>query len=262
MNLICQASALEELQNLADSGRHSVLVEGVAGCGKTYVAKQYSKMLGISDFIGVSPTVNDIRKSIDTCYEIESRIVICIENLDSGVAAASYTLLKFLEEPRENIYIVVTCCNIHKVPDTILSRSSIVTLSVPTEDDLMKFSSSYPEERRKLISDREGVWKAARNFTDVDYCMNITSTSYYDHLEDLVNIVSSRKPVSDIVWSLSHFPDDREIPTEFAIKYIVSNTKDKRIKKYGIQCIKDLDSSRLASHAVLSKFVFDCKYGD
>lgn len=262
MKLKCQVSALEDLTNLANRDRHSVLIEGVSGCGKTYLAKCYAKLLNVPDFVIVAANVNDIRKSIDMCYNLESRIVLAIENLDSGVLGASYTLLKFLEEPRENIYIVVTCSNINKVPDTIVSRSSVVTVAAPTPEDLKSFASTYSQEKQRMLSERVGLWNAAKNLIDIDYCMNLNSASYIDHFENLVDAVSSKKPVSDIVWTLGHFPDNSEIPIEFAIKYIVSNTDDPRIKKYGIICIRDLDSSRIASHAVLSKFVLDCKYGD
>lgn len=262
MILKCQASALEELRNLASRDRHSVLVEGASGCGKTYLAKQYAKLLDIQDFVSVASTVNDIRKAIDMCYNLEARVVLCIENLDSGVSGASYTMLKFLEEPRENIYIVVTCCNINKVPDTIVSRSSVVTVASPTPEDLRLFASTYPPERQKAIMSRESLWKAVKSLLDVDYCMNLASASYYEHLDNLVDFTKSKKPVSDIVWSLGHYPDNTELPTKFAIKYIVSNTPESRIQKYGIDCIRDLDSSRIASHAVLSKFVMDCKWGE
>ncbi len=262
MKLQCQASAMEELQHLASRNRHSVLIEGTRGSGKSYLAKYYAKILNIADVVIVNSTVNDIRKSIDMCYNLESKVVICVENLDSGVLGASYALLKFLEEPRENIYIVVTCCNINKVPDTIVSRSSIVTVSAPTASDLVEFSKSYPEERRNQLEAYEGIWPSMKNLWDVDYCMNLQSTSYFEHLENLVSFVTSKKSVSDIVWSLNHYPDNTEIPVQFAIKYIVSNTSDANVKKHGILCIKDLDSSRIASHAVLSRFVFDCKYGD
>lgn len=262
MILDCQKSALDDLKSLAEHDRHSILLEGVNGCGKTYVAKQYGKMLGIADFVNVPATVNDIRKSIDMCFNLDSKVVICIENLDGGVIGASYTLLKFLEEPRDNIYIVVTCCNINKVPDTIISRSSVVTLSAPTVNDLQNFARSYSEDKRKFFDNNEGLKKSVRNLWDVDYCMSINSGSYCDHLENLVDLVSSKKAVSDITWSLGHYPDNSEVPVKFAIKYIISNTADPRIKKYGIECIKDLDSSRIAAHAVLSKFVLNCKYGD
>lgn len=260
MNLICQKSALDELKNLANRDRHSILIEGVSGCGKTYLAKQYAKFLAISDIVNVSSTVGDIRKAIDMSYNIESKVVICVENLDSGVAGASYTLLKFLEEPRDNIYIVVTCSNINKVPDTIVSRSSVVTVAVPTESDLDEFIKSYPIERQRLINDRDDIRRSIKSFIDVDYCMNISSTSYYDHLESLLELIHSNKSISDISWALGHYPDNSEIPVRFVMNYIVSNISDRRLKKYGIECVRDLDGSRLASHAVLSKFVMDAKY--
>lgn len=262
MILRCQSSALEDLKNLASRDRHSLLVEGVRGSGKTYLAKQYAKMLNISDFIQVASTVNDIRNSIDTCYNLESKVVLCIENLDSGVPGASYTLLKFLEEPRENIYIVVTCSNINKVPDTIVSRSSVVTVAAPTTLDLTTFAETYPQERQKFLSGRTGIWRSVKNFWDVDYCMNLASVSYCEYLENLPSFIHSKKPVSDIVWSLGHYPDNSELPVTFAVNYIISNTSEARIQKYGIECIRDLESSRLASHAVLSKFVMDCKWGE
>lgn len=262
MNLSCQSTAINELQNLASRDRHALLIEGVSGSGKTYLAKEYAKMLGVADFAIVKSTVQDIRNCADTSYNLESKVVFCIENLDSGVAGASYTLLKFLEEPRENVYVVVTCCNIHGVPDTIVSRSSVVTVSAPTFSDLDLFSRSYPSERQKILSERPGMRAALRNLLDVDYCMNLTSTSYCDHLDSLVQLVKSNKSVSDIVWSIGHYPDNTEIPVKFAIKYIISNTKDEIVKKHGIRCIYELDSSRVAAHAVLSRFVLDCKYGD
>lgn len=262
MNLRCQQSALEELRNLSNRDRHSILIEGVSGCGKTYLSKQYARMLNISDLVNVSATVGEIRKAIDMSYNLESRVVICIENLDSGVAGASYTLLKFLEEPRENIYIVVTCSNINKVPDTIVSRSSVVTVAVPTESDLDEFIKSYPIERQKMIDERDDIRRSIKSFLDVDYCMSVSTTSYFDHLESLLELIQSKKPISDISWALGHYPDGSEIPIRFVMNYLVSNTSDKRIRKYGIECMRDLDSSRLASHAVLAKFVMDAKYSD
>lgn len=262
MKLKCQTTAIKELQQLASRDRHSVLLEGVSGSGKTYLSKQYASMLGIDDYVNTPSTVSDIRKAIDHCYELESKVVICIENLDEGVLGASYTLLKFLEEPRDNIYIVVTCCNIHKVPDTIISRSSVVTLAAPTPNDIDTFISSYMEDRREIIETRDDIRKSVKNFHDVDYCMNMTNLSYCEHLQNLVSLIQSKKPISDIVWALGHYADGSEVPIKFMLNYIISNTSNSHIKTHGISCMKELDGSRIATHAVLSKFVMDCKYGE
>lgn len=262
MELRCQKSALEELNRLAIDDKHSILICGVNGCGKTYLAKRYSKILDIQDFIIVNPNVSEIRKSLDTIYNLESKVVICIENLDSGLLSSSYTLLKFLEEPRENVYVVVTCCNMNKIPDTIISRSSVVTMSAPTDWDIECLSREYPLEKQEISKDRPTIWKSIKNFWDLDYFMNITSSSYLDYIEDIPKILQSRKPVSDIVWSLGHYPDNSELPVKFVMKYIISNIQSSLIRKHALKCSVDLDNSRLASHAILSKFVMECKYGD
>lgn len=261
MNLKCQTSAIKDLEIQAKADRHSVMIEGPTGSGKSYLAKYYAKMLGVSDFVSVKSTVDDIRKSIDSCYSIESKVVVCIENLDSGVLAASYTLLKFLEEPRDNVYIVITCCNMYDVPDTIISRSSVVQLASPTRDDLKQFSSSYPEMKRRMVESRPAIWNSVKNFVDVDYAMNLSST-YCDHLENLINVVKSKRPVSDSVWTICHYPDNSEVPVKFAIQCIISNTKDSVVKKHAIKCIEALNNSRVAQHAIVSKFMMECKYGD
>ena len=136
MNFICQQNAIAELKSLSKYLRHSVLIEGPSGSGKSFLAKQYSQYLNILDFQVINPRVDDIRYCIDTCSGINNDIVICIENLDTGVREASYALLKFLEEPSDNIYVIITCNSIHHVPDTIVSRSSIVSINAPARADI------------------------------------------------------------------------------------------------------------------------------
>ena len=92
-----QKEPLAELKQLAASNRQSILIEGPSGCGKTYLCKQYANMLGIDDFSVVAPKVADIREALDSCLSLQNRVLLAIENLDLGVAGASYTLLKSLE---------------------------------------------------------------------------------------------------------------------------------------------------------------------
>ena len=258
MKFICQSSALSELHTLAESAAHSILLIGPEGSGKTYLSSLYSQMLGISDFQIVDPTVQSIRTAIDQCYQINNPVVLCIENLDRGVAAASYTLLKFLEEPKEHIYIVVTCRNQNRVPDTIVSRSIAVTTSSPVESDIDAFAQSKNSQRYEEVN-KLTLWNCVRTFKDAETVLNMT-TDQLQYFVDLESVSNFHDTVSNIVWKLGHYADNSEAPVELIIRYIMDICNSPTIRLAGMSCISDLSAGRIAAHAVLAKFVFQCKY--
>lgn len=57
-----------------------------------------------------------------------SRKVYIIMNAEKMNASSSNTLLKFLEEPEENIVAILVTDNIHQLLDTIVSRCQIISL--------------------------------------------------------------------------------------------------------------------------------------
>lgn len=258
MTFVCQKEALNQLEELSRNDRHSVLIEGVPGCGKTYLAKQYAKMLNISDFQVIDSTVNSIRESIEACYTLSTPVVLCIENLDSGVAAASYALLKFLEEPASNVYIVVTCSSMYRVPDTIVSRSVCVVTSPPVESDIEQYASHINFERFHFLEGTK-LWKCIRAFKHADIVLNM-SNEQLEYFNKLDSVMKFEDTVSNLIWKLGHYEDNTETPLEIVISYIVKWCNSSHIRQSGIQCIKELSSKRIASHAVLAKFAFECKY--
>ena len=149
-----QIRPLEELQTLATSNRQSVMISGPAGSGKSYLAQQYANMLGIDDYSAFDPKVADIREALDSCMTINNRVLLEIKNLDMGVPAASYTLLKSLEEPLAHVYIVITCRNPDRVPDTIISRSAVINLGPPTLDDIDAYGKEKDTLKFNVVSSR------------------------------------------------------------------------------------------------------------
>lgn len=258
MNFICQQGALNELNSLASSDRHSVLIEGPEGSGKSYLAKQYASILNVPDFQEVAPKVDVIKESIDACLKINTPIVLCIENLDSGVPAASYALLKFLEEPLPNVYIVITCRNIKHVPDTIISRSAVVVTSPPVDVDVSSYSLAKNSDRFKELNNTR-IWKCVRTFRDAETVLNMTSSQleYFNSLQELAKFKDS---VSNTVWKIGHYPDNSETPVEFVIRYLIDLINTQHVQRAGIACITDLNQGRIAGHAALAKFVFEAKY--
>lgn len=258
MNFICQNSAIAELQTLAKSNRHSILIEGAEGSGKSYLAMQYAQMLGIGDFQQIVPKVDVLKETIDACLQLNNPVVLCIENLDLGVAGAAYVLLKFLEEPLPNTYIVVTCRNIKNVPDTIISRSAVVVTAPPVELDISTYALSKNADRfRELKGTR--LWNCVRTFKDADTVMNMNSTQL-DYFNGLESMAQFRDTVSNLVWKISHYTDNSETPVDLVIRYLMNLINTTHIKKAGIECMRDLSQGRIASHAVLARFVFEAKY--
>lgn len=256
-DLVCQNYCIRQLRDLAASKRHSIMIEGPKGSGKTYLARMYKDLLGVNAFALVSPNVQAIRDAMNDCSSGSDEVVLCIENLDQGVLGASYTLLKFLEEPSDNVYIVVTCRSQYKVPDTIVSRSTVTTITLPTRKDLETYCiCEYPSEYMSRQS--RSVFRLVNTFSDVDRIMSMSSDQL-DYFDSLLKIDFS-EPVSSMSWKLGHYPDNSEAPVDLVIRQIMSITHNQHVRKCGINCLNDLSSSRLASHAVLAKFCMDMKY--
>lgn len=250
-----QQSALQELKIAANGDIHSLLLVGPEGCGKSTLAKEYGGLLNIEDVVTVLPTVSDIRSAMETCMRLGSPIVICIENLDAGVSASSATTLKFLEEPPAYAYIVVTCRNINKIPETIPSRCCTIDVGAPTSSDLLRYLSSKSSD---TFSDNNLV-KSLRSFSDIDNYLGLTAVQRA-YIESLNFEQLCKRPVSDIVWSLGHFQDNSATPIQLVMSYLIHMAPTPTIQKAGIACASDISRGAIAGHAALAKFAFTVKY--
>ena len=257
MKFVHQREAETELKQLAKQQHHSILIEGPEGSGKSYLAYEYANDLGIVDVMTVPATVSDIRVAADTTSSMSVPILLCIENLDLGVVGAAYALLKFLEEPRSNIYIVVTCRNIKNVPDTIISRSVCVRIGEPTDSDIVDYAICKDAGMYKVRSTTP-LWKVCRSFLDVNVLFQLTA----DQIDYILNLaeLNWNDTVSNVVWKLGHYDDNSETPLSFVLRYMYDVAND-RAKACVLKCLTELNTTRLAPHAVLTRFVFDFKYG-
>lgn len=258
MVLTNQKAAIADLQRLASHDKHSILISGIEGVGKSYLAKQYAAMLNCPDFQMVEPKVQAIKEAISSCYMIKNPVVICIENLDTGVLAASYALLKFLEEPASHVYIVVTCRNAQQVPDTIISRSAVVTVQPPIDSDLEVYGVEK-NSSQFLYLQRQQIWKCAKTFKDVETILEL-DPSKVDYFNKLSDNLKKRDSVSNIIWMLQRYPDSTPTPVQLVIRYIMCTTQSKTIWNAGHECLQELSLGRVSAHAALAKFAFDLKY--
>lgn len=253
-----QRDSLQELHKLALSNRQSILISGPSGSGKSYLAQQYANMLQIDDYSSIDPKVSDIREALDSCLSINNKVLLEIKNLDLGVPAASYTLLKSLEEPLAHVYIVITCRNQDHVPDTIISRSAVVNLGPPTMSDIDAYGKEKDRVKFNNVCTRL-AWKCVRSFSDADDVLNM-SLDEINYYESLSEVCKFNDTVANLVWKLGHYDSNKDCNLELAIRSVMELMNKPFITKCGIDCIRDLNRGRIAQHAVLAKFVFNAKF--
>lgn len=259
MYFICQKSSLLNLQNLALSRCHTVLISGPASCGKTYLAGQYQKMIVVDQFIKAEPNVGNFRDILDELSGIDTEVVVCVENLDLGNNAAAQVLLKSLEEPSDKVYYVITCRNIRRVPSTIISRSVCINTNSPTDEDIENYAIMQDANKFSVLKDRR-IWRCVKSFDDVDTLFRMSSDNQV-YFENIPSILDKKKTISDIQWALSHYEDNTSLPVNFAIRYIMYSTNDRYIKNICLNCLNSLSVGRIGESAILAKFVLEFKYG-
>lgn len=257
MDFVCQKEALENIKLLADHDQHGVLIVGDSGSGKTYVAKKYANLLGISDFYIINPVMADLKSMIDMCLGSTNPVVLCIENLDHGVSQASFPLLKLIEDCPKHIYVVVTCCNLYSIPDTIPSRCALVNINPPTMSDIAQYSIAKDATAYEFLKDKK-VWKCIKSFGDADIVLKFTSENlkYFDNLD---NLNFAKNAVSNLAWTLQHYDDKTETPLSIVIRYLMQSVSSNCYKAC-IECLNDLADTKISRNAIISKLVFELKY--
>lgn len=88
----------------------------------------------------------DLQKNFNNKSLLENKRIYVIQEADKLNVAAANTLLKFLEEPADDIIAILLTKNRYKLLDTILSRCQVLTIG--SEDD----SYDYNEEINTIIS--------------------------------------------------------------------------------------------------------------
>lgn len=91
-------------------------------------------------------SVNEIREALSKLQEhaqLRQRKVLIIEHADTMTESAANALLKTLEEPTSNTYLLLTVSDIQRLLPTILSRCEKNTLAIPSLDMLRKWLQEH-----------------------------------------------------------------------------------------------------------------------
>ena len=255
-NFIGYSSLIENFKNRCSNGNlsHAQLISGEDGIGKSILAEILGKLIlngdlnrEYVDIINYKPSkasfgVDDVREIIDEVnkkpFEGDKKVII-IHQGNKLTIQAQNALLKTIEEPPTEVYIIILCESLELILDTIKSRCEIYKLTPLTKDELYKYIAikgyDYSEEEKSsAIAFSEGIpGRIDRYFSDtelqelrdkiVDLLLQLTNNEIEAILEKEEQLVSYKQNKEEVVNVLSSFIRDILVNKEVYNENLIIN---------------------------------------
>ena len=262
-NFVGHSSLIENFKNRCSNGNlsHAQLISGEDGIGKSILAEILGKLIlngdlnrEYVDIINYKPSkasfgVDDVREIIDEVNKKPfDKKVIIIHQGNKLTIQAQNALLKTIEEPPTEVYIIILCESLELILDTIKSRCEIYKLTPLTKDELYKYIAikgyDYSEEEKSsAIAFSEGIpGRIDRYFSDtelqelrdkiVDLLLQLTNNEIEAILEKEEQLVSYKQNKEEVINVLSSFIRDILVNKEvYNENLIINRDKIKEIER-------------------------------
>lgn len=233
-----QTVALKILNNQIENNNlnHCYIFSGPRGTGKTSVAKIFSAAINCTednkpcgncvsckqninynlDIIEIDAASNN---GVDEIRELKSKVnimtsyskykIYIIDEVHMLTISAFNALLKTLEEPPAHIIFILATTEIHKVPETIMSRCQQITFNRISEEDIfLRLKEIIDKEKINITS--ESLYEIARlsngGLRDAIGHLDLLAAYKKDNItiEDVheVNGTISEKEISNIILNI------------------------------------------------------------
>lgn len=264
-NFVGHSSLIENFKNRCINGNlsHAQLISAEDGIGKSILAEILGKLIlngdlnrEYVDIINYKPSkasfgVDDVREIIDEVnkkpFEGDKKVII-IHQGNKLTIQAQNALLKTIEEPPTEVYIIILCESLELILDTIKSRCEIYKLTPLTKDELYKYIAikgyDYSEEEKSsAIAFSEGIpGRIDRYFSDtelqelrdkiVDLLLQLTNNEIEAILEKEEQLVSYKQNKEEVINVLSSFIRDILVNKEvYNENLIINRDKIKEIER-------------------------------
>ncbi len=273
--VIGQEYIITTLKNQVKSGNisHAYLFTGTRGTGKTSVARIFARAVNCEHPVDGSPCgkcsacqalaqtnmdiieidaasnngvddARDLRESVNYQPSVAKYKVYIIDEVHQLSGAAFNALLKTLEEPPKYVIFILATTELHKVPQTILSRCLKFEFRLISVEDLKKHVSSIFDEEGITYTDeavtaiaKAGAGSSRDTLSFADACMSYSKNITYD---TVLTVMGANNP--EIIASLvdSMLSND----SGMALKLIAETTsKGKNIMRLSgdiTECLRNL----------------------
>lgn len=142
-SLVLSEASRQQLDNYLAKPSHALMLTGLDGVGLGTVAKALARQLAGADVVYIQPTQHNKQKTTiinaddvaDLATILRDRrdhpLAIVLDGADQTVNGVFERMLKLIEEPVVGVHYIFTAHNLSVIPATILSRSSLIKLTLP-----------------------------------------------------------------------------------------------------------------------------------
>ncbi|MBP9711435.1 MAG: DNA polymerase III subunit gamma/tau [Candidatus Pacebacteria bacterium] len=218
---------------------HAYLFVGTRGTGKTSLARIFATSIGVSvnDLYEIDAASNrgidDIKALRDGVrvlpFDSKYKVYI-IDEVHMLTKEAFNALLKTLEEPPKHVIFILATTELHKVPETIISRCQIFTFKKPSDTILRKMLTD--------VAKKEGFELDAGS---AELVAILGDGSYRDalgQLQKVLNFSKNKKIKREDVEAITG------APKSVLVNDFISAIAEKNIEK-GISTVKTANENNL-----------------
>lgn len=142
--MIGQVNLLKKLNSYTiDNFPHSSLILGEEGSGKHTLSMYIKDNILKLPLLDITENISD--EYIDMIYRNPNPSIYLI-NMSKMMEKEQNILLKFIEEPLQNAFIILLCENVNNLLNTIYNRCVVFEMELYKKDELSQFISSHQDK--------------------------------------------------------------------------------------------------------------------